>query len=315
MSIEIYVDEDDIVIAKDKKGKRYYVIGQWDECFEWEFDCAPVGKCMTWTRRYSIGTEHSYESPYSFWYDFFKDMYGYDDPQSPKHKKFSTKALAKLMLDYTELYVCKNKEAAEDAEYPYLLVRDKRKQDWQYDRSWYISTDNMDELSEDDYESIYSALDYLSLDEYESMAENIPDFKLYHIYKYEHGNISLSLSDSYYPFSDRWDAGPIGYFYATKEEVEHALGHIKELGWEEAYRRYVHRLIEEFNLWCQGQVYTFAIVPEEEVDAKGLDMNELGYAICCRVQCWSGGNAGRFDDLMKEWCNENGLEIIGVVEK
>lgn len=40
------------------------------------------------------------------------------------------------------------------------------------------------------------------------------------LYIYDHSGISFSLSDSTYPFNDRWDASQVGYMFATPEEIK-----------------------------------------------------------------------------------------------
>lgn len=234
------INEEDVVIAKDNKDEEYYVVGKYDDFFEWDFDCCPVGKLMTWHRRYHIGTDHDYKYPSDFWVDVLR-QHG-------------------------------------------IEVEDN-----------------------------------LSIEEYENLAADIPDFIFYPIFMYEHSGIALSMDD----FNDRWDSGQLGVFCADKKEIESELGQANEVGWVQAFHDYVKAMLDEFNEWQIGNVWAFTYAPtkklneyKEAVDAyqKGLWRENLVSAIAKRSDGWCGCMAGDYDKCLRDFCDCECLKIVGVLE-
>lgn len=309
------ITEGDIVIANNAKGEKYYVVGKYDDWYSWDFDCAPVGKMITWHRRYSIGTKHDYERPADFWVDVIRNHY---EPG---------KELAKLVLWCTGWQVLDAATIKADMERegrhscwvtdPYYLCYINKKDE--IAGTYPISTDNVDEMTQDDFDIFWSdAIEGLTIADYESMAEEIPDFAFYPVYMYEHSGIALSLGD----FGDPWDSGQLGVFCADRKEVEDLLA-AKEKGWEQAYHDYLKSIIEEFNQWQYGNVWRFFHIKAEELDncreavngfQDGLWDKQLKKVIISKGEDIYGGSCGRYDNLILEYCNEMGLTPIDVIE-
>ena len=80
------------------------------------------------------------------------------------------------------------------------------------------------------------------------------------LYLYEHGGITISMSD----FGDRWDSGCVGFIYLTKEKMQ------SELGWKRLTEnrkakavQYMEGEVEVYDNYLTGAVYGFVI---EETD-------------------------------------------------
>ena len=80
------------------------------------------------------------------------------------------------------------------------------------------------------------------------------------LYAYEHGDISLSMSDSY-PYNDRWDAGQIGVIAITKKDMKNIMEYSnlnkKRI---ETLTSIAKSEIETYNDYLNGNVYGFEIV-------------------------------------------------------
>ena len=79
---------------------------------------------------------------------------------------------------------------------------------------------------------------------------------------YEHGGITISTSNSY-PYNDRWDAGCVGFIYATKQKIFDECGDITEENWEEKADQYIENEIQVYDQYLRGECYRFTL--EEKV--------------------------------------------------
>jgi len=79
------------------------------------------------------------------------------------------------------------------------------------------------------------------------------------IFAYEHGMITISTGNQY-PFNDRWDAGQIGYIYATFEDIK--KNWIKKRVSKKMIEQTTEILnseIEEYDQYLRGEVYGFVL--------------------------------------------------------
>lgn len=73
---------------------------------------------------------------------------------------------------------------------------------------------------------------------------------------YEHGGLTISCSDSGYPFNDRWDSGCAGFIYTTKEKCKEQWGKAED-DWKE---RACKELVDEvkcYDMYLQDECYGF----------------------------------------------------------
>ena len=91
---------------------------------------------------------------------------------------------------------------------------------------------------------------------------------LFPLFMYDHGGICLSLSNSSYPFNDRWDAGQLGYILVKRQEALETLGKKRM---SKKLRRKIAEIIEAevetYNSYLSGDVYGYVI----EKDGKQVD--------------------------------------------
>lgn len=167
-------------------------------------------------------------------------------------------------------------------------------------------------LDEDDLDALVNDINDMSVEELEDELRSFPDVEVYNIYMYEHGGVSFSLSDADYPFNDPWDSGQIGWWVATKEEIENEIG--KHEDWAERFHEHVKYAIQELNDICRGSVWRFTQAPKEEVDKNvtALDTDLPTEIKACATDSL-GGFIGNCEDGVKEYCAEWDLTFIGVV--
>lgn len=80
------------------------------------------------------------------------------------------------------------------------------------------------------------------------------DYVMLPVYMYDHSGIWLSTSRGY-PFNCRWDAGQVGFIYATRERAV-------ELGCEwnlEAIEQQLISEVEVYSQYVSGDVYGFMV--------------------------------------------------------
>ena len=94
---------------------------------------------------------------------------------------------------------------------------------------------------------------------------------LFNLYMYEHSGIVLSLSNSSYPFNDRWDSGQVGFVMVERDKA------LKEYEYKilcksllNKIRKIVEGEVKTYNLYLAGEVYNYYISKNGEfVDSAG----------------------------------------------
>lgn len=88
---------------------------------------------------------------------------------------------------------------------------------------------------------------------------------LFNLYMYDHSGISLSLSNSFYPFNDRWDAGQLGYVLVDRKK---ALKQFDKKRFSKQFKQKIREIInsevETYNQYLTGDVYGFVISKDDE---------------------------------------------------
>lgn len=332
MSTQLFYDNEDVLVAKDDKGKEYYVGIYHDDDYydyEWSQHMDPVGELITWHRNYSIGQKHKFEDPEAFWKDFFVSRYGY---YADKDRwKENAIALFKLMLSHTFIDIW-SKEALEKVpvdvrhrttlDSPYYLCRIDREANLAKDGVWYeLSTNDVDKFNDDDIDAFWETLDYLYLGEYQTMAKYVPDVVFFNVYMYEHGGIALSLSNSTYPFNDPWDSGWLGIWYCTKQDAKESGWDVDNEDWKAGVSDLIKGRIDEFNYVESGYVWGFAYADKEQLDATRAEEGDESWVSELRDNiratsindCWS--YVGEYKEQLEDFCESEGLELVDVFEE
>ena len=90
------------------------------------------------------------------------------------------------------------------------------------------------------------------------------------IFMYDHSGIALSTTGSEYPFNDWWDAGQVGYAYATHDAV------MKEFNRKRMSKKLLAQVqrilkseVETYAAYVSGEVYGYVIYDDNdnEVDS------------------------------------------------
>ena len=88
---------------------------------------------------------------------------------------------------------------------------------------------------------------------------------LFSLYLYDHSGIALSLSNSHYPFNDRWDAGQVGFVLVDREKA------LKEYGKKKLSKQLRQRIsqviegeVETYNQYLSGDVYGYVVSKDRE---------------------------------------------------
>lgn len=318
---------EDVLLAKDKEGKEYYVgVYHDDDGCDWVQDECPVGHLITWHRNYKIGEKHSYKEPADFWQDIIIKKFHPCYISTPEGRQLS-REYSQLLLDYTysrivtredvlEAYTDYNPDWVEDS--PYFVCACSKDGEIRYE--FPVSTDKIEDMTDDDLESMWCVLEKISDQELISIVDHIDDICYFPVFMYEHGGIALSVSNSGYPFNDPWDSGCIGFWYITKEEAKKEYWY--EDKWKLSFLKCVKDYIEEFNEIESGNTWGFAYAPKDVVDSRigHFKKHRTYWSSLFRDEildnqidaCW--GFIGDYDDLVEEYCRDEQLEIIGVVE-
>ena len=75
---------------------------------------------------------------------------------------------------------------------------------------------------------------------------------------YDHGGLTISTSSGY-PYNDRWDAGCVGWIYASKERIFNECMGITEENWQERADEILESEVETYDLYLRGEVYGFVL--------------------------------------------------------
>lgn len=328
MSTDIKINRyTDVLIAKDDEGKEHYVGIYHDDNPSWIQEEYPLGRFLTWRDgTYYIGEKHNYRTKKDYWIDIIRDFfYNSGKANSPEGMRFLLK-YSQLLFDNCYIRLVNREEllAANDdcnpnwaKDYDYFVC------DFNYDGSitdeYPVSTDKIADMTFKDMESMMEFLDHVSDICLEELAVYIPDFIYYKIYLRESGDCewSIEVPTTTYWYSDN----SIGFWSCTKEEAEKG-GLNVEKDWKKLFYECITEYIEELNELETGNTWNFAHADKEYLDSfmesvnkysPGLWSQSLRQAILDHSDDSCSGFYGPFDDLVREYCRDEDLEIVGVV--
>jgi hypothetical protein len=88
---------------------------------------------------------------------------------------------------------------------------------------------------------------------------------LYPLYIYDHSGISLSLTNTQYPFSDRWDSGQLGYVLIDRSKALRQFGKKKlTTQLKKRIEQVIAEEIETYNQFLSGDVFGYVITQNGE---------------------------------------------------
>lgn len=135
----------------------------------------------------------------------------------------------------------------------------------------------------------------------------VKDVVILPLYLYDHSGISMSTSYSY-PYNDRWDAGQVGWIYATREDMLKGFGG----------KRITKKMRTETERILRGEVETYDMYLTNDIHCFSIDVyrdalcgacghtgrEEIASDSCCGIYGWK--------DVQQEvntYLREYGVEI------
>lgn len=86
------------------------------------------------------------------------------------------------------------------------------------------------------------------------------------LYLYDHSGITISCSHSY-PYNDRWDAGQVGWIYASYDDIQKELGGVNSKTIEKVKQLLISET-ETYDNYLRGECYGYVIEKDGvEVDS------------------------------------------------
>jgi len=83
------------------------------------------------------------------------------------------------------------------------------------------------------------------------------------LFLYDHSGLAISLE----PFSCRWDSGPVGFIFASRENLKRG-GHPDDVDLEKV-KTWLRGEVETYNQYLNGDVYGFVLKTPTKCDACG----------------------------------------------
>ena len=224
-----------------------------------------LGKMVCWHSRYYLGDQHSFNEPV----DFLKQL-------------VSETLTADEVIDFVKDGGCDSVklEYNSNADTYTLKDIDAYSGDW-----FYGYTFDGDELGDSDLAKD-AILEVLPIDDLKELADkhNV----ILPLYLYDHSGITISCGHSY-PYNDRWDAGQVGWIYASHDNIRQEYGALNSATIEKARQTLISET-NTYDSYIRGECYGYTI----DKNGKALD------------SCW--GFIGDFKDViedMKSYADED----------
>lgn len=197
-------------------------------------DYDTFGKIVCWHSRHKLGDEHSFEDTSEFLKELVRKTLSADD-----------------VINYVKKGGCKSVKL-------------------QYDRSareWVLSSNNnVFDKWFTEYTFFPKTLKGSDMVK-ECILECLPDNALKEladrnniilpVYLYDHSGITISCSHTY-PYNDRWDAGQVGWIYASYDDIEKTYGAVSAENIETAKQGLVGEISTYDDFIC-GNAYGYII--------------------------------------------------------
>ena len=192
------------------------------------------GKMVCWHSRYDLGDKHSFSEPSEFLKQLIRDNLSADEVINFVKKG----GCNSLKLEY-------NRHNREWELKEYSEHFDK----WFTEYTFFPKTLNGSDMVKE------CILEYLPADTLKELADrnNI----IMPLYLYDHSGITISCSHTY-PYNDRWDAGQIGWIYASYDDIQKELGGVNSETLEQA-RQILIGETSTYDYYLCGECYGYTI--------------------------------------------------------
>lgn len=201
------------------------------------------GHMMCWHSRYNLGDTHEYSEPGEFLKDIIRNSADTDEViQYVKSGQCSD-----VLFEYDR----SNREWA-------LKSRNNAFEKWLTEYTFSPKTINGSDMVKE------CILECLPMKDLKNIADK--NNVILPLYLYDHSGITISCSNAY-PYNDRWDAGQVGWIYASHKEIEEEYGKVNE----ETLKKAEDVLVSETNIYdcyLRGECYGYIIEKDgEEADS------------------------------------------------
>lgn len=203
-------------------------------------DYDTFGKMCCWHSRYNLGDKHDFTDPD----DFLKSLVC--DTISPDE-----------LVDFIKNDGCNSVKFRHDSNKNEWILMDMN----EYTGEWFdgeVFTDSELENPELAMDVILEVLPTHTLKEL-AERENL----MLPLYLYDHSGISISCNDSY-PYNDRWDAGQVGWIYASYEDIRENYGDTNAAMLEKIKQQLITET-SVYNDYLCGEFYGYVIEKNGDV--------------------------------------------------
>lgn len=224
-----------------------------------------IGKMVCFHNRYSLGDKHDYSEPRDFLRNMLFERYsGAPDYGKPVYDFIKQGRAQEARLEY-------DRSSRE-----WGLLENNH---WSSGNDWYSTSSYPASLKGADIPDWFldDALSALRIDELIKLVEEIKDIEISPLYLYDHGGITISMSD----FNDRWDSGQVGWIYINHSDIAKEYGDASPANIEKA-QNLLAAEVKDYDSFIRGDCFGFQLF-----DKKGEQLES----------CW--GFLGDFDEALK----------------
>lgn len=122
---------------------------------------------------------------------------------------------------------------------------------------------------------VYSVLDELSMGDCQTLMQ--PYAEWLPLWLYDHGGITMSCGTRWYPYSDPWDSGQVGYIVVLKDRFisERCLDPDDDSDWREKAIEEMMAEVKTYDEYLTGEVYWFQVHKFVDDGSEDGDWDEI----------------------------------------
>lgn len=208
-----------------------------------EYDDTPInprtdydnfGKMVCWHSRYDLGDKHDFSEPSEFLKQLARDSLSADE-----------------VINFVKKGGCNSVK----------LEYDRHNREWElkeyseYFNKWFTEYTFFPKTLKGSDMVKESILDCLSMETLKELADK--NNVIMPLYLYDHSGITISCSHSY-PYNDRWDAGQVGWIYASYDDIQREFGGVNSETLEKA-KQVLRSEASTYDDYLRGECYGYTI--------------------------------------------------------
>ena len=223
-------------------------------------ECDNLGTMMCWHRRYNLGDGHDYSEPR----DFLQQLL-YDECSSPDYE------YGKPVYDFIKNGHSENARLAYNRSLREWELLEN--QHWSSNSDWYVSSSYPASQKGEAVPNWFldECLSALKTSELMKLIEQTECAVILPLFLYDHSGITMNTSG----FSCPWDAGQVGWIYASREDIKEEFGEVTPETLEKT-KEILQSEVKEYDYYLTGQCYGFKLYQgAEEIDSCWGFLGEL----------------------------------------